>query len=258
MKYLMLCFLALVSCTSQEQKLTQVSTIDALLNGLYDGETSLDELKQMGDFGLGTFNALDGELLMVDGQVYQIKSSGKVELPKDEVKTPFAAVHFFEADESYKLKKLRFSEFEQWLKTKMKSENLFYAVRISGKFEVVTTRAVPAQEKPYQPLTQVVVKQPIFDFTQSSGVIAGYQCPPFVKGLNVPGLHLHFVNEEKTGGGHILDFVIDEAIVELDQISRFEMILPQSEKFKKMDLKKDKSAELHKVEKLKTGKASSK
>ena len=54
MKYLMLCFLALVSCTSQEQKLTQVSTIDALLNGLYDGETSLDELKQMGDFGLGT------------------------------------------------------------------------------------------------------------------------------------------------------------------------------------------------------------
>ena len=65
----------------QEQSLFQVSTIDALLQGDYDGYTSLKELSSKGDFGIGTVNALDGELVIENGQFYQVKADGKVYRP---------------------------------------------------------------------------------------------------------------------------------------------------------------------------------
>lgn len=84
----------------QNDVLYQVSTIDALLEGLYDGELTIKELKEKGDTGLGTFNTLDGEMIVIDGEVYQIRADGLAYLADDTMRTPFAAVTGFVADET--------------------------------------------------------------------------------------------------------------------------------------------------------------
>jgi len=80
--------------------LFQTSTINALLNGVYDGDISFQELKQYGGFGLGTVNALDGEMIGLEGKFYQIKADGIAYPVDDSMKTPFAVVTFFEPDKS--------------------------------------------------------------------------------------------------------------------------------------------------------------
>lgn len=83
---------------AHRETLFQISTIDALMNGVYDGVTTIGELKNYGDFGIGTFEALDGEMAVVDGKVYQIKADGVAYPAADSVETPFAAVTFFDTD----------------------------------------------------------------------------------------------------------------------------------------------------------------
>ena len=76
----------------------QTSTMGALLQGVYDGEVTIRELLHHGDFGVGTFNRLDGEMVVLDGVCYQLRSDGSATIADPEQKTPFAAVTWFHAD----------------------------------------------------------------------------------------------------------------------------------------------------------------
>src|SRR5207249_10961718 len=81
---------------ARRDTLVQYSTINALLTGVYDGDMTFGELRRHGDFGLGTFNALDGEMIALDGRYYQITADGAVKPVRDDVRTPFAVVtHFY-------------------------------------------------------------------------------------------------------------------------------------------------------------------
>jgi acetolactate decarboxylase len=46
--------------------------VSALMKGLYEKDTTIANIKKHGDFGLGTFNDLNGEMVMLDGIVYQL------------------------------------------------------------------------------------------------------------------------------------------------------------------------------------------
>src|SRR5271166_6003327 len=78
--------------------LFQVSTSTALVQGVYDGVVTIGELKQHGDFGLGTFDGLDGEMLALDGHFYQVRGSGGVTEAGDDARAPFAVVTVFRAE----------------------------------------------------------------------------------------------------------------------------------------------------------------
>ncbi len=231
-------------------KVTQVATIDSLLAGVYDGSMSLGGLKKYGDFGIGTFDRLDGELLLTDGVVYQIRADGKVYLPPDSVTTPFASVCFFQADRVEKVhKSIDFNELCSLIDRMSPNRNLFAAIRIRGDFSAVKTRSVPAQNKPYRPLSEVTKTQPEFELGTVSGTVVGYRLPQYVKGVNVPGYHLHFLSADGRRGGHILNLRLEKGVIEVDELDRFYMILPkQSEDFGKADLGKDRSKELKHVE----------
>jgi len=101
--------LSLAACqaateTKQDDVLVQYSTLGSLMAGVYDGEMTFGELKEFGDFGLGTFNALDGEMIQVDHQIYQIKADGAAYLVDDKMKTPFSVITYFDVDQSIQLK----------------------------------------------------------------------------------------------------------------------------------------------------------
>jgi len=244
-------FLLQVMVYAQTDQVMQISTIDALLSGVYDSDFQIGKLKQYGDFGLGTFNALDGEMVVLNGNIYQVPQHGKTIQPPLETCTPFAVVTFFKTDKTLLLNQaLDFKQLEQFIDKMLPTTNIFYAIKIKGKFKQMKTRSVAKQEKPYRLLKDIVNQQAIFVFVNLEGTIVGFRFPSYFKGINVTGYHLHYLTTNEQAGGHILDFVIDNAQLEIDEISNFSMIVPNNEHFYHVDLSEDKQADLEKVEKL--------
>ncbi|MDD4126781.1 MAG: acetolactate decarboxylase [Methanomicrobium sp.] len=207
----------------------QVSSIDILLDGGYDGFVSVGELKKHGDSGIGTPGMLDGELIAVDGDFYSIKSDGNAYLLSDSVVIPFAAVTFFDNDYAIEMTAIdNISEFDEVLNQNLLNETLFYAIKIEGTFPYIKTRAVPKQEKPYQKLVDVVKKQSVFEYKNITGTVIGLWSPSFSDGMNVPGLHIHFISDDRTKGGHILDLKFDNEIVFIDKTSVYNVVLPET------------------------------
>ena len=236
---------------SERETLVQISTIDALLAGIYDGVVTLETLKRYGDFGIGTFEGLDGEMAGFDGSFYQVKADGIAYPASDSMETPFASVTFFDSDCKARLSEgMNYGQLEKFLDGMLPTSNIFYAIKIEGTFSYMKTRSVPRQKKPYPPLVEVTKNQPVFEFGDVEGTMAGFRCPSYINGVNVPGYHLHFLTENKDAGGHVLEFKTEEAVASLDYTSDFLMILPgEDSDFYLVDLTQDKEEELGEAEK---------
>lgn len=235
---------------AQRDVLFQISTLDALAGGAFDGETTLAELGHHGDFGIGTFNAVDGELLLLDGRFYRISWTGEAASADAQDKSPFAAVTFFDADQKVRVdSSMDMEHLLNFTDARLPTHNLFYAVKVSGTFKAVKTRSVPKQEKPYKTLAEVVKNQSVFDFKNVEGVLVGIRCPAFARGIQSAGYHFHFLAENAKGGGHVLNFVTDRVTLEIDATDQFLLKLPNDKTFFRMNLSGDKEADLKRVEK---------
>lgn len=229
-----------VTNAQPQNELYQVSVINALLQGVYEGETTIQELKQHGDFGIGTFDTLDGEMVGLDGAFYQVKHTGEV-LPVDkQAKTPFAAVVHFRPEQTAELGEVQdYDQLQKLLDKMISNQNYFYAIRVDGLFSYVKTRSVPPQSKPYRPLAEVTKTQPVFEFEQVRGTVLGFWCPQYVNGINVPGYHLHFISDDRTKGGHLLAMKLQSGRVQISGINNFQMRLPGLADFQKAALNQD-------------------
>lgn len=244
--------LSLTACRSpNKDTVSQLCTIDALLSGVYDGSTPIGTLNQYGDFGLGTFDKLEGEMIVYEGVIYQIKADGHVYTPNPEtMTTPFAAVVSFDPDHHHAFNTThRLKQVKTVLDKKLHNLNIFHAIRIEGTFPYMKTRSVPAQQKPYSPLKEVAEHQSVFEMHNIKGTVIGFRCPAYVKGIGVPGYHLHFLSADRTRGGHILDFTMQSGTADIDSCHNFYLMLPETDDaFATADLNKDRSKELHAVE----------
>ena len=241
---------ASVSAQSQHS-MYQISTINALMQGVYDGDFTVKDLKQHGNFGIGTLNHLDGEMIALDGNFYQVKSTGEIKVLSGEAKTPFANVVNFRTDKVGQIKTVvNFSELEKALDNIIQDKNYVYAIRIDGIF-TGKTRSIGAQSKPYPSLSEAAKKQIVFDIINTKGTIVGFWCPEYLSGINVKGYHLHFISDDRKSGGHILSGGITDGKVQVSRISDFRMVLPSGTAFQAAELNKDYSKELAEVEKSK-------
>jgi len=243
----------IIGCGNPENRetITQIGTIDALLGGVYDGEFNLNELVERGDLGVGTFNTLNGEMIILDGKIYQVTAGGQVARADLNGKTPFAAVTSFEPDYQVTLPSgANFDSLMKKIDNAIPTQNIFYAIRLEGQFRMVRTRSVPAQIRPYKPLVEIAATQPEFDLENVKGTIVGFRCPPYVAGVNVPGYHLHFLSTDKSAGGHLLAFTTaGDVVAQIDETHHLSLFLPQDKDFYDIDLTIDKQTELGKVEK---------
>lgn len=246
-----------IGCKSEKNtvegknKVYQYGTIQALLEGHYDSDLSLGDLKKQGDLGIGTFNALDGEMVILDDTVFQIKSDGRVYLPTEAVQTPYATSVAFQADTSLSLNgPVDYTQFQQLIDGLLPSRNLFYAFKIEGIFNELKVRSVPRQTPPYLPLGEVVNGQSMFGYSSIAGTLVGFHFPEYTNQISVPGYHLHFISADRQRGGHVLFFEGITAEMELDIISGMNLELPTNEAFKNLDLTKDREEDMEKVEKL--------
>ncbi|MEM5400393.1 MULTISPECIES: acetolactate decarboxylase [Paraburkholderia] len=230
-------FSRLASNRHDESEIYQTSLMSALIDGVYDGDKTIGQLLQHGDFGLGTFDELDGELVAFDKEVHQLREDGSARLARMDQKTPFAVVTNF--------RPTMFGEFgsahdkfevQEILDELIGSPNLFCAFRIDGKFERVETRTVPRQTMPYRPMLEAIERQPVFTFKETSGTLIGFRCPDYVQGINVAGFHVHFITGDRTGGGHVLDYRLTRGTIEVAKISRLRIDLPCTDHFQRATL----------------------
>ncbi|QHI95736.1 acetolactate decarboxylase [Aristophania vespae] len=220
-----------------KNRLYQTSTMAALLDAVYDGDMTLDSLLEHGDFGLGTFNALDGEMIVAEGVVKQFRAEGVASSASGDLKTPFASVTFFEPEITVTLDKPCNKEaFEAKVNELLANPNLFGAIRFTGEFETVDTRTVFCQCKPYPHMLDVVAKQPTFTMNNISGTMLGFRTPSYMQGINVAGYHLHVLSDDGKHGGHVTDYIVKKGKLEIARISDLEIALPRTKEFAEADL----------------------
>ncbi len=222
---------------TDEDVIFQHSTLGALLIGLYEGDLPFGEVLQRGNIGLGTFQGVDGELVVLDGKAYRIRVDGSVSQVEDSTLTPFAVVTFFEPDLTFELENVEsYESFQQQLDALLPSQNLLYALRVKATFDTLTTRSVPVQTSPYPPLVDVVANQTTFDLAGSSGTMVGFKLPPYLSEINATGYHFHFIDDARSKGGHVLNFSGVNLKVEVDVSDRLELDLPEQDDFLNADL----------------------
>lgn len=237
-------------CRPPAHTITQFSPISALLAGAYDGQVTCAELLRHGDFGLGTFDRLDGEMLVLDGTVYQVRVDGSVRIVQGGETSPFAMVTRFSPTRAVPLERgMGLKDLESLIDRAFPDVNLFCAVRGRGSFSAVQTRSVPSQKKPYPSLAEAAKGQAVFERRGVAGTLVVFRGPRYAEGIAVPGYHLHFISDDRTFGGHVLDFTLDSGTAEIDPCARFLLILPPAgSAFGTMDLGGDRAAELEKAE----------
>ena len=186
--------------------LFQASTIGALLEGAYDGDLTFAELARQGDLGLGTLNGLDGEMIALDGEFLRADVDGRLHRVPPEARTPFAVVTRFEPTIDVEIEgALDHEELLARLDELVPAGAASCAIRLDGRFESVRARSVPRQSPPYRPLAEVVSEQNVFELGDVAGTMLGFRFPSYAEGIEVAGHHLHFVDEARRRGGHVLD-----------------------------------------------------
>lgn len=207
--------------------LHQTSTIAALLDGAYDGDLTLGELLEEGDLGLGTTNGLDGELIVLDGRCFRAKVDGSIEPLDTDVKTPFAVVADFDPTVEAELSgPLDLDRMTAEIDLLRPAGTAACAVKVDGEFASITVRSVPRQQPPYRPLTEVISDQQVFELGRSSGTMVGFRFPDYAEGIEVGGWHLHFIDDERTVGGHVMELDLVAGRVQLDPSNELHAEMP--------------------------------
>lgn len=218
-----------LSTGSDRDIVFQTAPFQSLSAGVYDGLFSFAALKEHGDFGLGTFNALDGEMVCVDKAFYQVKQDGKVGPVSGAALTPFAVMTFFDEDQRIEAINVgSLTELGRIIDRIRPTKNLFYALRVDGTFDYVKVRSVPPQRKPYRPLAEAVKEQSVFEYKNISGTLVGFWSPSFADKVSVPGYHFHFISTARDAGGHVLDLRFSALNIRMDRCSAVIIITPEN------------------------------
>jgi acetolactate decarboxylase len=229
--------------------LFQASTIGALLDGAYDGDLSFAELAEHGDLGLGTLNGLDGEMIAVDGGFYRADVDGAIHPVSPQARTPFAVVTRFQPTIDAEIDgPLDHEELLARLDRLAPTGASSFAIRLDGRFDRLRARSVPRQSPPYRPLAEVVAEQHEFELADVAGTMLGFRFPAYVEGIEVAGYHLHFIDEERSRGGHVLDSRAASARVRLDPSDDLHVELPPRVNLEDPDLSASTHAAVARVE----------
>jgi len=227
--------------------LFQVSTSNALVQGVFRGAVTVGDLKRNGDFGLGTFEGLDGELVMLDGVCYRATGGGVVTSPPDDASVPFAVVTHFHPDASLTTNPGSLADLTAAVDEARPSENLFVGIRVDGQFERLALRAACAAE-PGENLVEATAHQSEFTVSDEEGTLVGFWAPLYARAVNVPGYHFHFISKDRSLGGHVLGMEAGPLEVGIHIESELHVAIPETVEFLTADLSGDHQEALHQAE----------
>ena len=228
--------------------LFQVSTTSALAKGVFRGAVTVEDLKEHGDFGLGTFNGLDGELVALDGRFFRVDETGSVHEAASEALVPFAVVTDFRAQRPVRIDVVSsFDDLTAQLDRRRTTQNLFYAVRVDGPFTRVKARAIHKTATGTS-LVDAAIQQAEFEFRDVLGTLVGFWTPAYARTINVAGWHLHFLTADRTRGGHVLDCQGNGLEAQFDDVADVRIAIPETAAFLSADLSQDLSRDVERAE----------
>ncbi|KIX01927.1 alpha-acetolactate decarboxylase [Rhinocladiella mackenziei CBS 650.93] len=210
----------------------QYSLVNALMSGVSDSGITAAQLIEKGNQGLGTFVRMDGELLLLDGKVYQLQAEGQIRVadPMDQI--PYAVSTYFEPQHTLNATLENKDAIDTVLERyNDHASNLFMSYRIEGLFRRLKCRTVKGQEYENQPLSELGKKQFVADYVDIEGTIIGFRSPQAWQGFFVAGEHMHFINKDKTAGGHVLELESREVRIGIATVNNIHIELPTTDKF---------------------------
>lgn len=232
----------------EHHTLFQVSTSTALVQGVYQGCVTVGNIKAHGDFGLGTFDALNGEGLMLDGHVFQALGDGSVIEPPESSSAPFWVSAEFKADRTLSLESVSsWEDLCAQIDNVRNSQNLFAAIRLDAVFEMIHYR-VACKSAPGTDLVTATSHQAEFTLNNVAGTLMGFWSPAYARTFNIPGYHLHLLSSDHKHGGHVLGIKAKNLKLQVMDANNIVMALPETPQFLKADLTGDPSAALSKAE----------
>ncbi len=232
----------------EHHTLWQLSTSTAVVEGVFGGALQVKDLIDHGNFGLGTFEQLDGEGILLDGVCWQVRADGSLIKAPQEETIPFWVATHFEAERHLTVSSIQsLQELGEQIDPVRPGANFFVAIRITGVFEHVAMRTV-SRVPEGTGLLEASSKQTTFNAEQVSGTLVGFWSPTHTTSLNIPGYHFHFLADDYSSGGHVLDVKADTLKIELDFQSNLRLVLPETKQFLEADLSRDISEELHQAE----------
>ena len=232
----------------EHQTLFQVSTVGALVEGVYEGAVRVGTLREHGDFGLGTFEGLDGELIALDGVFARVRSDGELHEVDDDVLSPYAAITRFVADEVGTLPAMdSLDQLGAALDAQRDSENHFFAFRVTGAFPSMHVRAA-CRVTEGTPLVDATTHQSEWELASVRGTLVGFWSPEYAARFDVPGYHFHVVDEDRRRGGHVLDCSTGTLEVARQRLEQLVVALPGTPDFLRADLHDDPTDDLDRTE----------
>ena len=232
--------------------LYQTALLQSLTLGNFDGSITVGDFRKKGDTGLGTFQSVNGEMIMLDGKVYRAAWDGTVEEVKDDETIPFAATTHF--DEDYTIELTNIDDLETLTRilsdyVNEKGKNYIYCVKVEGDFDTLNLRSVKPQTKPYKTLAEAMKSdQVFFDYENLGGTIVGVYCPNYLDGVNFYGWHMHFLSNDREKGGHLLGVKFSKATVKIDLTIGVDIFMPDTDKFQELNLAADQGDDIKTVE----------
>ena len=184
---------------------SQIGTFDYLVQPDYDGLAPVRDGVRGATIGLGTFDRLDGELVLIGGTTYRVGIDGIPRVVSTSRTTPWVEAVRFTPQASMRVPAgTECSALAPLIDDLAGTTGGMVAARLIGTFDVLTARSVPAQSQPYLPLADVVATQTVFPLTDVSATLVGFRTGPDLMGVGAPGLHLHGLTKARDAGGHIL------------------------------------------------------
>jgi acetolactate decarboxylase len=215
---------------------TQFAVLDALLAGAYESGIAVADVRRLGDFGIGCCDHLGGEVIILDGEVFECTVGEPPDRMRDAQILPFVDVCRFASGSAQEIIGADLAESTARVEASLVSRNLFHAVRVDGVFSSARVRVTPRQEHPFRPLAEVTNGQIETELSDVRGTLVGFWSPVIYQGITVAGLHIHFLAHDRSVGGHVLDVTIGRAELSLAAYSRFDLRLPTDDQFLRTEL----------------------
>ncbi|MBQ9007827.1 MAG: acetolactate decarboxylase [Clostridia bacterium] len=238
---------------SNREKFYQVSTLQALAQGFSKSVITVGELLDHGDLGLGTFEEVDGEMVVLDGKCYRALNNGNVVPAEDTRGVPFASVCSFHPQRLEQLANIdRIEQLKEWLTLRIEEDfglNCMYVVRIEGTFSRVDARSESGTKAHHVTLKDALsVTQKAFIFDNIRGTLVCVYYPDYMDGINAAGWHLHFLSEDRKYGGHVFDVSLVQAEAAFCKITSVEIQIPDTPAFDTYALKNASQEDIKSVE----------
>lgn len=221
-----------------ENTIHQYAPTVALLNSIYEGDITPEQMVQQGNIGIGTVNHLAGELVAVDGVVYTIDAEGGIKVAPQDLESPNMTMINFQPKRTVTVENIEsYEDLTKALQKYATSINSFYAYRIKGEFGYLKMASAHKVENEDVSLFEYLDTRVMYTRENIKGTLVGLFTPDYLGNIVIPGMHFHFLSEDIKLGGHLEDIKFDKLQVEIQEINQVNLQLPETEKFRTRELK---------------------